>query len=139
MAYIMNLNPPVQGMNRMLNVAQKVGPHADCVNLPGDVEAVQRLMAIVAQSYAGTHHFGLPQPTGRLDPLLGFYIYELQYRRKMDTAPTTVVDGCISPARGIVYGGGVWAIAELNFAAMSQDRAAWEAVLARFANNAPHT
>ncbi len=140
MAYVMQLKQQdVPGMDRILNVSKKVGPRSDCINAVGDVEAVQRLVAAGCRKYAGNHGFGLPLPTGTLDALTGFYIFESQYKRKSTGAPGTVVDGCVSPAHGVAYGGGVWTIVQLNAYAFSYDRAAWEAILSRFAGNAPGT
>jgi len=134
MAYIMPL--PSEEIGRILNVEQKVGPRAACPNLPSDVEAVQRLIAIAAQSWASTHGFGLPYPTGNFDPLTGFYIYDFQHSQT-SRKPGTVVDGCVSPAHGVSYGGGIWTIVGLNYIAREHDPNAWEEALSHFEENQP--
>jgi len=131
MAYIMPLK--FGEVDRILNVEQKVGPR-DCPNLPGDVEAVQRLLAIAARAFASSHGFGLPYPTGNFDALTGFYIYDYQCHQR-SKKPETVIDGCVSPAHGASYGGGFWTIVGLNELACEHDRNAWEEALSHFADN----
>ncbi|MCU0726607.1 MAG: hypothetical protein MUE73_12610 [Planctomycetes bacterium] len=133
MASIMRLRPPAGEMDRILNVDQRVGPLRDCPNLPGDVEAVQRLVALAVTEFASGSGFPLPQPTGRFDVLTGFYVYHLQARQQARYR-TVVVDGVVSPARGSVYGGGIWTIVNFNNIVFLHNRPEWEALLRRFAN-----
>lgn len=131
MPSVVPLNPPDPGLDRILNVSQKVGPDPDCVNEPGDVEAVQRLIAIAASDFAGAHGFGLPQPTGRFDPLTGFYILRMQVTH-LRHHPGATIDGCISPARGASYGGGIFTIVHFNSIAKTKNKAAWEALISKY-------
>jgi hypothetical protein len=132
MASILTLRPPLSGMARALNVDQRVGPRTDCPNDPADVEAVQRLVAVVARGYAATRGYPLPQPNGQFDPLTGFYIYNLQAQVSGRGQTGSIVDGVLSPARGAVYGAGVWTIIHLNAIAYTQSRMEWEELLRRY-------
>ncbi len=131
MPSVVPLNPPQPGLDRILNVSQKVGPDADCPNQPDDVEAVQRLIGIAASEFAGKHGFGVPQPTGKFDPLTGFYIYHMQTTHNRHH-PGATIDGCITPARGVSYGGGVFTIVHFNNIAKSKNKAAWEALIRKY-------
>lgn len=128
MPNILTLNPPYQGMSQILNVTQKVGPDPDCANLRMDVEAVQALLFLAVRTYPGVHGFGIPHTTGRFDALTGFYIFHIQCKENRQAAGT-VIDGCVSPARGGNYGGGVYTIIRLNFLARSASQDAWEGLV----------
>jgi hypothetical protein len=101
-------------------------------NVSHDVEVVQRLLAIAARSYAATNSFGLPQPTGKFDPVTGFYIFTFQERQHRRGHTAKVVDGVASPAKATSYGGSWWTIVEFNYICYVQDRFGWEALLARY-------
>ncbi len=131
MAYVLTLSQPIEGLDRILNVSQRVGPQSDCPNNPDDVELVQRLINLGARNFAARCHFGLPQPTGRFDPLTGFYIFYYQWFSH-STDRVTQIDGAVSPARGVFYGLGVYAIINLNMTARNVDRTGWESLLRRY-------
>jgi len=130
MAYLMNLQPGYQGMDRILNVRQKVGPDSDCVNDHDDVRAVQRLIALVARDFQAHHGFGLPQPTGRFDAITGFYIYRLQVQN--EHSPGRTIDGAVSPARGASYGPSIWSIVHFNLLGFNNYRSEWTALLNQY-------
>jgi hypothetical protein len=119
-------------MTRILNVDRRVGPKTDCPNDPGDVEAVQRLIAIAAGDFAAQRGYPVPPPNGRFDPATGFFIYHLQAKVSAGGSNNSIVDGVVSPARGVIYGGGVWTIVHFNGIAFAQSRAAWEELLRRY-------
>lgn len=136
MAHIDVLHPAVDGIDRYLNVDHKVGPNPDCPNDPSDVEAVQRLLALAARGTSAARISGVPSPTGNFDALTGFFIYHLQTRiHGRRGHGGTVIDGCVSPAHGASYGGGVYSILHLNAIAQTQSRTEWEAILARFSGS----
>lgn len=131
MPTIERLNPPLSGMDRFINVSQKVGDGRDCSNNSGDVEVVQRLIALGGAEFANKHGFGLPQPTGRFDPITAYYIFHMQaYQHNFRNS--AVIDGCVSPALGMDYGGGIYVIVGLNFVARRQNQWGWEQLMNRF-------
>jgi hypothetical protein len=130
MAYVTKLDPPSDGMDQYLNVATKVGADSDCVNEASDVRAVQSLIALILRGTKGVK-LGVPAPSGEFDAVTGFHIFNIQNFVKKKR-PGTIVDGCVSPARGISYGGGVYSILHLNGMARANDKAAWETILKRF-------
>lgn len=130
MAHIARLTPPRDGISEYLNVDAKVGGDANCPNLRDDVEAVQRLLSIVLTGRQDLR-FPPPVPTGSFDINTGYYIYHLQHRVAVRDRGT-IVDGCMSPATGLSYGGGVYSILHLNGMAQEANRAAWAAVLDRY-------
>jgi len=130
MAFVMTLSPPYRGMDRILNVRQKVGPDSDCINDHDDVTAVQRLIALVARDFQAQHGFGLPQPSGRFDAVTGFYIYRLQV--KNEHAAGRTIDGAVSPARGASYGAEIWSIVHFNWLGYTNYRTEWEALLSEY-------
>lgn len=138
MAQIVALKPPYRDPNgnvtdQFLNVSGKVGPHADCTNNAADVSLVQSLIKMCTPVYRANHHFPPPEATGKLDPITGFYIFEIQWRMKQ-REPNTVVDGCVSPASTGGYGGGTWfTIVQLNIAAHKSDPAGWKALFGKYA------
>jgi len=132
MAYVMALSAPVEGMDRILNVSNRVGPHADCPNDRDDVLAVQQLLQVLARPFAIRHHLAVPTPTGHFDYATGFYIFYSQWRSHAINRGT-LIDGAVSPASQAYYGSGAssgpYAITHFNYLAMSADRAAWENIL----------
>ena len=130
MAHIARLTPPRDGISEYLNVDAKVGSDANCPNRRDDVEAVQRFLSIVLTGRQDLR-FAPPVPTGAFDVNTAYYIYHLQHRVAVRDRGT-IVDGCISPARGLSYGGGVYSILHLNAMAQEANRAAWAAVLDRY-------
>src|ERR1044071_4400004 len=124
MAHIVKLNPPQAGMEEYLNVNEKVGGDPDCANNPSDVQAVQRLIALILRGTQGVK-LGVPSPTGTFDAATGYHIFFVQHFSQK-RRPGTIVDGCVSPARGISYGGGTYSILNLNALARANDKTAWE-------------
>jgi hypothetical protein len=130
MASVLRLQQPVMGMDRILNVSQRVGP-LNCPNDPQDVEAVQRLLALCVHGTAARLGFALPQPTGRFDPVTGFCIFYIQWYSHKDN-PGTIVDGVVSPATGAFYGPGPFVLTNINVLARRADQAAWDNLLSRY-------
>jgi hypothetical protein len=130
MAHISKLSPPQAGMEEYLNVGGKVGGDPDCTNNPSDVQAVQRLIALILRDTQGTK-LGVPAPSGKFDAITGYHIFFVQHFAQK-RRPGAIVDGCVSPARGISYGGGTYSILNLNGMARANDPAAWESILQRF-------
>ncbi len=132
MANVEPLNPPLYGMERFLNVTQKVGDGRDCANSPSDVEAVQRLISLAGAGFATKHGFGLPQPTGKFDPITAYYIFHVQVTQNAFRVGA-VVDGCVSRARGVSNAGGYpYAIVNLNLNARQVNPGGWDQLLNRF-------
>ena len=124
------MGKPENGMQEYLNVSSKIGGESDCSNQLSDVEAVQRLLDVILRG-SGGEKLGVPPPNGRFDALTGYHIFFVQnFVRK--SRPGTIVDGCISPARGLHYGREVFTIVNLNAMAHRRDKAGWERVLDRF-------
>jgi hypothetical protein len=130
MASVLRLQRPLLGMDRMLNVSQRVGP-LNCPSDPGDVEAVQRLLNLCARNTAARLGFALPQPTGQFDPVTAFFIFYIQWYSHKDN-PGTVIDGVVSPATGAFYGPGPFVITNMNILARRTDQAAWDNLLSRY-------
>lgn len=131
MAHVAKLPQPEGGMNEFLAVSGKVGGDRDCPNKYSDVQAVQRLLALIVRGTSG-EDLGVPPATGRFDALTGFHIFNIQnWVRK--SRQGTIVDGCVSPARGVSYGGGgIYSILHLNAMARANNRALWEKLLDDF-------
>lgn len=127
MAYVERLKAPQNGMEEFLNVGAKVGVDPDCPNRQADVRAIQQLLSIIINGTPGVK-LGVPAPTGEFDAITGFHIFNIQNFVKKKK-PGTVVDGCVSPARGISYGGGIYSILNLNAMAHHKDKAQWARIL----------
>jgi hypothetical protein len=115
-------------MDRILNVAQRVGPLSDCPNNTSDVQAVQRLLGLLPTIKG----LAAVSATGSFDVTTGFYIYfgQVEERKRR---PGTMVDGVISPSDNTGnYGGAYWMIMKLNFWARGANRAAWERLLSLY-------
>lgn len=111
MAYKMAFRSQQYGLTYIYNVTKHVGWDPDkCPNLPDDVALVQfflrELMPKMGPRTAAV--CGLPAVTSRFDAGTGFWIYHLQQG-------TTGMDGIISPAKGVLYGGDAWLISKLNY------------------------
>lgn len=131
MAHLASLTHPESGLSEFVNVDAKVGRGKP--NHPADVEAVQRLIAIIV-SASSIGELGVPSPTGRFDAVTGFYIYDIQANARHH-ARHTVVDGVVTPApRGqITYGGvGVYCILHMNAIAKETNPTAFASLLSRY-------
>jgi hypothetical protein len=117
-------------MAEFLNVGARVGSDPDCPNSPNDVQAVQRLIALILRGTPGTK-LGVPIPDGRFDAITGYHIFNIQNFVKKSKSGTTV-DGVISPAPRVSYGGGIYSILYLNAIAHKKDPANWAKILDRF-------
>jgi hypothetical protein len=135
MAYVARLSQPEHGMEEYLNVGAKVGGDPDCPNNPSDVEAVQRLIALILRGTSGVK-LGVPSPSRQFDAVTGYHIFNIQHFVKKKR-PGTIVDGCVSPARGVSYGGGVYCILNSNAMARANDKDAWQSILERFRPTQP--
>jgi hypothetical protein len=130
MAFKLKLPFEQQGMSFLWNVSKHVGPHVSNPNLATDVELVQFFLSelVKAGALGAKAQSGAKAPpvrvTGRFDAVTGFWIF---YAQK-GGAETALVDGIVSPARGVDYGAGMWAIAKmnLNFKGLFPD--AWESL-----------
>lgn len=99
-----------------------------------DVELVQRLIAIAFRDLAPPQELILPTPTGKFDPVTGFYVFSTQ-RHLREAFPNEVIDGIVSPARDGHQGygaGSLWTIVALNLQARHVSQSDWEALLRRF-------
>lgn len=130
MARIDKLSQPQHGMEQYLNVSSKVGGDPDCENNRSDVQAVQSLLALILRGTKGVD-LGVPSPTGKFDAVTGYHIFNIQNFVKKQR-PGTIVDGCVSPAHGVSYGGGTFCILHINAMARRNDPAAWEKILERY-------
>lgn len=114
MACKLKINPPNQGMSFLYNVTTHVGDARTCPNLPDDVQLVQFLIRELVPKFdatGGRKIQELPRLTGQFDALTGFWIYNMQSSNE----DIVTVDGIVSPAKGMMYGGKAWLIAGLNF------------------------
>jgi len=132
--------PNGNALSQFINVSQPVGiDWMGGVNLPDDVSAVQGLIQIVTSAHPEMFG-GFPTVTGRFDPMTGYYIVAQQLLIR-SVFPNTIVDGVVSPAPqsgGIHYAsGGIWTIYELNEFAAAGNYAAWQALVEKYAQNAP--
>jgi len=134
MPKVQTLTPPIDGLDRFLNVNMRVGDSKDCPNAAPDVEAVQRLIAIAAGTFANEHGFPLPQPTGKFDPITAYYIYHLQNTHHSHKS-SAIIDGIVSPAHGASYGGGFYTIINFNNISRVKNPTAWEALLDRYSDD----
>jgi hypothetical protein len=107
------LSPSETFTRDMINVEERVGPRQ--VNLRDDVRIVQELLRMAYKNDPAAT-YGLPQVTGRFDAVTGFWIFEFQ--RGNLTGRNQIIDGIISPAKGVAFApGGIWTIVALNSAA----------------------
>ena len=135
MAYVAQLLAPDVDLTEFVNLDGKVGGDSDCPNHRSDVQAVQSLIALVLRGTPGWK-LGAPWPSGQFDAITGYHVFNIQNFLKR-SRPGTVVDGCVSPAHGISYGGGTWCILNLNLWARNKDHAAWQKILGRYRASAP--
>src|SRR5579871_3607112 len=97
---ILPLNPPFQGLTKIVNVFDKVGP--DQTNNADDVKVVQKLLQMAAK---GTPvGIDTPNITGKFDAATGFWAYHIQVALHDGTHPNQIIDGIVSPAHGSAYG-----------------------------------
>src|SRR5215469_14996569 len=132
MAQVTYLQHPFYGMDRIVNVTNRVGPEPNCVNDANDVEVVQRLLGLIVPK-AGVNRlgFGAPQISRKLDALTCFYVYYLQHHLSL-TNKSAVVDGCVSPAPDARYGSVEYTIVALNSDARLSDQEGWKSLLKMF-------
>lgn len=136
MAHIARLTHPESGLSEFINVDAKVGRAKP--NHPADVEAVQRLIAIIVGA-SNVGELGIPSPTGRFDAVTGYYIYDIQANAR-HYARNTIVDGVVTPVpRGqSTYGGiGVYCILHMNAIAKDTNPAAFADLLSRYQRPTP--
>ncbi|MBS1828841.1 MAG: hypothetical protein JST93_26295 [Acidobacteria bacterium] len=128
MPHLSRLSPPVEGISEYINIDAKVG--RDCANRSGDVEIIQRLVAIIARN----SDMGIPFPTGRFDAITGYYIFAIQLSARRNL-PGTVIDGAISPvpAGQLHYRShGTYCLLHINAIAQETNPAAYAELISRF-------
>ena len=117
MAYKLMLAGSPFGMPFIWNVSKHVGPAKAHPNQATDVELVQILLAESIKrgwpDEAASSGVGAPPVTvdGKFNSVLGFWIF---YAQRYDGPSSATVDGVVSPAHGMMYGGAPWVIAKLN-------------------------
>lgn len=128
MAYQLKFSYPQNGLPFLWNISAHVGCSASCPNKPTDVELVQFFLSeligagvIGTQANAATR---LPKiaVNGKYDAITGFWLFYSE----TGGSSTAVVDGIASPAKGVVYGTGAWAIAKMNHAYKQMFPTLWE-------------
>jgi hypothetical protein len=119
MAHVLKFRVPkdVGGvmMDRIYNVSQHVGPGQK--NQSDDVRLVQLLLREFVLGIGGSSMLPTPQVTGALDDATALWVYYQQLKFKKES-PTAVLDGIVSPARGVTAynrSGDTWYIIMLNF------------------------
>jgi|RhiMetdeSRZDD1v2_1073273.scaffolds.fasta_scaffold1006854_1 hypothetical protein len=118
MAYKLVFPAPQNGMPFIWNVSAHVGWGVEHPNRPTDVELVQFLLSeltkkgVVGRTANGAAKSPPIQVNGRFDPVIGFWIW---FAQDSPSLKTETIDGIVSPAKGMSYGGGKWLIAKLNF------------------------
>jgi len=129
MAYklILSQSNPVR-MPFIWNVSTHVGPAKRHPNRATDVELVQFLLAESLKrgwpDEPSTSGAAVPPVTvdGRFNAVLGFWIF---YSQQCSATPAASVDGVVSPAHGVMYGGGAWVIVRLNNYLWAADTTFW--------------
>jgi hypothetical protein len=120
---ILPLSPPFQGLTKIVNVFDKVGPEER--NDTEDVKIVQKLLQMAGKGAEVS--IDVPNLTGKFDAATGFWIYHVQSRVKDGGHPNQIVDGVVSPAHGSVYGPkAIWTIVLFNHFANKHDPFAYQ-------------
>ena len=128
MAHILSMNVSDFGakLDSIVNVTQKVGPKSEnCPNLQNDVDAVEKLMLIWDSQPQDGQNIN---NNGIFDPVTGYGIYRTQQRLKSKWGKTSqIVDGIVSPAKGVGYGGlSIYTIVMLNLLAKHHNPEGYE-------------
>ncbi len=116
MAYKLAVGYNKEKLPFIWNVSKHVGCKVENPNQATDVELVQFfLRELVNNNILGTKaHAGVRLPAiqvnGRMDAITGFWIFFVE----QGGDPNAVHDGIVSPAKGVDYGNGYWAIAKMN-------------------------
>ena len=117
MAYKLNFPYPMDGMPFLWNVSQHVGCKSDNPNRPADVELVQFFLSelIKVRDLGSKANAGAFSPgfsvDGKFTSALGFWIFFSE----CGGSGSATIDGIVSPAKGVSYGTGAFAIAKLNY------------------------
>jgi hypothetical protein len=136
MAHLLRFRKPIVlvggvTLDYIYNVSNPVGPGK--FNQPDDVHLVQFLLkeyetrAIVP----GTALLPLPAVSENFDDLTAVWVYYLQFKMKKEN-PGSVLDGIVSPARGLVYNlrtEAAWFIAALNYSLKDADSNRFDALM----------
>lgn len=125
MAYQMML-PPGSEMPFIWNVSTRVGPTVDCPNRPTDVELVKVFTDVIAKGPFHALRNEARRPplvvNGTFDAVLGFWIFNTQFSSRF----STLVDGIVSPAKGVFYGPKTaWVIVKFNHTMFVEDKNRW--------------
>jgi hypothetical protein len=91
-AFVERIRPAVASMDRILDVAGRIGPHRDCLNVAEAVKALQRLLSLLP-AIRRIHPRHRP---GIYDAATGFYIYQVESKQ---SNASTVIDGVVPAAR----------------------------------------
>jgi hypothetical protein len=127
MAFRLDGDTGIPGMDHIWNVSQQVGGLTTCPNLPTDVELVKVLLKqtfrhpdVVARS---SKVFKPPLVVnGEFDAIVGYWIFRFQTH-----TGHPIIDGIVSPAHGFAYTqGSPWVIARINHFAFLVDNDFWE-------------
>lgn len=122
MAQRLKLGQNPTGLTFIYNVSQKVGYLQP--NLADDVQLVQFFLREIGRPRPDLHQLGLPQLTGKFDAVTGFYVYLWQHY-----ARRPVIDGIVSPARGLTYAPlAAWVITDLNASYRNISKQGFEAL-----------
>jgi hypothetical protein len=126
MAARLGVETNVPGMTHLWNVSQRVGGRVDCPNLPTDVELVKVLLskALTNPKFSSAKS-KVPSPplivNNQFDSVAGYWIFRIQ-----DHSGHPIIDGVVSPARGISYSPtDAWVIGIINFDVFQVDKEFW--------------
>jgi len=117
-------------LDYIYNVSHPVGPGQ--FNQPDDVRLLQFLLKEyeTRPSAPGTPLLPLPSVSGNFDDLTAVWIYFLQLRLKKENSGS-ILDGIVSPARGLFYNlraQAGWFIAVLNYSLKDADSKRFDAL-----------
>jgi hypothetical protein len=134
MAHLLRFRKPINlgdvTMDYIFNVSNRVGPNQP--NQRDDVLLVQFLLReyMTRPELTGSPLFPLPTVSGDFDIPTALWIYYQQLLGKKQN-PTAILDGIVSPARGIFYNtktGDSWYIANLNYSLKSSNSRRFDAM-----------
>jgi hypothetical protein len=126
MAGRLGIKTSIPGLTHLWNVSQQVGGRRACPNLSTDVELVKVLVTQALKSSTVKPAFAkvsLPPlvVNSQFDAVVGYWIFRLQ-----DHDGHPIIDGIVSPARGVTYAPGTpWVIGLINARAFDADEDFW--------------
>src|SRR5262245_62895726 len=117
-------------LDYIYNVSKPIGPGQ--FNQPDDVRLLQFLLKEYETRPSAPHTPLLPLPSvsGNFDDLTAVRIYYLQVKMKK-LNPGSILDGIVSPARGLIYDlrtEASWFIATLNYSLKDADSKRFDAL-----------